>query len=483
MTDIAFASARKLATMIRKRKIGCAELLDHYLARVGKYNKQLNAIVVTDIPAAKKRARAADRALARGEVWGPFHGVPMTVKEALDVKGLPTTFGLSEFKDTAAKTNALAVDRWQNAGAVIFGKTNVPPWLADSQSANPVYGTTNNPWDMTRTPGGSSGGSSAAVCAGLSAIEVGSDIASSIRNPAIYTGIYGHKPTYGICPPRGHAVRGRISPDDINVIGPLARSATDLDAALAVMTGPDEIDSAGYKLVLPPPKKKNVKDFRVAVMLSDPTSEVDSEMQNSLQNLADFLGKKKAKVSDKARPDIDMARVHWLFNMMLRAATSHRQTDEEFARNIKAADAIPPEDNSFLARHLRGQTIRHRDWLMLNEERTRLRFAWHEFFKDYDLFLCPLVPTAADKHSLIPVGQRSVDINGRSQPFAQTLFWAGLVGLPYLPATAIPTGFSKNNMPLGIQMAGAQYNDLTCIHMAKLLEQDYLGFTPPPGFE
>ena len=321
MTDIAFASARKLASMVRNKKIGCYELLDHYLARVEKYNPKLNAIVVTDIPNAKKRARAADRALAKGEVWGPFHGVPMTVKEALDVKGLPTTFGLPEFKNTAAKTNAIAVDRWNNAGAIVFGKTNVPPWLADSQSTNPIYGTTNNPWDTTRTPGGSSGGSSAAVAAGLSAIEVGSDIASSIRNPAIYTGIYGHKPTYGICPPRGHAVRDRISPDDINVIGPLARSAEDLEAALMVMAGPDEIDSAGYKLALPKSQKKSIKDFRVAVMLSDPTSEVDSEVQDSLQALADFLSKKKAKINDKARPAIDMARAHWLFNTMLRAAT------------------------------------------------------------------------------------------------------------------------------------------------------------------
>ena len=483
MADIAFASARKLATMVRTRNISAAELLDHYLARVAKYNPKLNAIVATDIPAAKKRARAADRALAKGETWGPFHGVPMTVKEALDVKGLPTTFGLPEFKNHSATTNALAVDRWQNAGAIVFGKTNVPPWLADSQSANPVYGTTNNPWDETRTPGGSSGGSSAAVAAGLTAIEVGSDIASSIRNPAIYTGIYGHKPTYGICPPRGHAVRDRISPDDINVIGPLARAAGDLEAALAVMAGPDEIDSVGYKLALQPSKKKALKDFRVAVMLNDPTSEIDREMQDSLQGLADFLGKKKAKVNDTARPAFDMARAHWLFNMMLRAATSHRQTDEDFARNTKAAEALSPDDDGFGARAMRGQTIRHRDWLMLNEERTRMRWAWHEFFKDYDLFLCPLVPTAAHKHNATPVGQRTVEINGKTMPFGQTLFWSGLIGLPYLPATAIPTGISKNNMPLGIQMAGPQYGDLTCIHMAKLLEQEYRGFVPPPGFE
>lgn len=483
MTDLAFAPARKLASMVRSKKIGCAELLDHYLARVDKYNPALNAIVVTDIPGAKKRARAADRALAKGDVWGPFHGVPMTVKEAFDVAGLPTTWGVPKFKAHSARRNALAVDRWLAAGAIVFGKSNVPMWLADSQSFNSIYGTTNSPWNPGVTPGGSSGGASAAVASGITGIEVGSDIASSIRNPAIYCGIYGHKPTYGICPPRGHAVLDRISPDDINVIGPLARSATDLDAALSVMAGPDEIDTMGYRLVLPAPKKKALKDFRVAVLLSDPTSEIDHTVQDSLQKLADFLVKKKAKVSDKARPAIDMARVHQLFNLMLRAATSHRQTDEEFANNISAVRALAASDDSYGARALRGMTIPHRDWLALNEERHRLRWSWHEFFKDYDLLLCPLVATPAPDHDPSPVALRKVKVNGKELPFAGTLFWAGFAGLPYLPATAIPTGFSDDGLPIGIQVIAPQYGDLTSIHLAKLLEKEYQGFVPPPGFE
>jgi len=482
MTDIAFAPARKLAAMVRSKKISCSELLDHHLARVEKYNPVLNAVIATDISTAKKRARAADRAVARGDKLGPLHGVPMTVKEAFDVKGLPTTWGVTDLRNHVAEENALAVDRLLAAGANIFGKTNVPVWLADSQSVNPIYGVSNNPWDTKRTPGGSSGGGSAAVAAGLAALELGSDIASSIRNPAIYCGIYGHKPTYGICPPRGHTVRGRVSPDDINVIGPMARSAADLETALGIIAGPDEIDSVGYDLVLPAPRKKSFKDFKVAVLLSDPTSEIDREVQDSLQALADFLAKQKVKVSDKARPAFDMDRAHWLFNNMLRAATSHRQTDDEFGRNTKAADALATDDHGFGARAMRGQTMRHRDWLVLNEERTKLRWAWHEFFKDYDLFLCPLVPKAAHHHETNTPAQRSVIINEKTMPFAQTLFWAGLIGLPYLPATAIPTGFSKTNLPLGIQMAGPQYGDLTCIHMAKLLEKEYRGYVSPPGF-
>jgi amidase len=269
MTDIAFEPARQLASMIRRRRIGCLELLDHYLDRVKRYNPALNAIVATDIPAARKRARAADRALAKGDVWGRFHGVPMTVKEALQLAGLPTTFGAPQHRDNIAKRNALAVDRWLTAGATIFGKTNVPIWLMDGQAFNEIYGATNNPWDLTRTPGGSSGGSSAAVAGGLTAIEVGSDIASSIRNPAHCCGIFGHKPTYDICPPRGHHVGDRLSADDICVIGPLARSAGDLDMALSVMAGPDEIEAAGYRIALPPPRRKALRDFRVGIIVSD----------------------------------------------------------------------------------------------------------------------------------------------------------------------------------------------------------------------
>jgi len=206
MTKLAFRSATALAAAIRAREIGCRELLEHYLERVHQHNPALNAIIVTDFRGAQRRADEADTALARGESWGPLHGLPTTVKESFDVAGLPTTWGLTELKDNVAGANALAVDRLLAAGAIIFGKTNVPVLLADSQSHNPVYGTTNNPWDMARTPGGSSGGAAAALAAGLTGLELGSDIGGSIRNPAHYCGVYCHKPTYGIAPPRGQAL-------------------------------------------------------------------------------------------------------------------------------------------------------------------------------------------------------------------------------------------------------------------------------------
>src|SRR4030095_7165937 len=217
-----FRSAKALAADIRKKKIGCLELLDLYLQRVEKHNPEINAIIAMDVEGARKRARAADRALGRQQVWGPLHGVPMTIKESYDVVGMPTTWGVRDFKGNLPPRNALAVDRLLGAGVVLFGKTNVPIYLADYQSYNAIYGTTNNPWDLSRSPGGSPGGAAAAPAAGLTGSERGSDIGSSIRNPAHYGGVYGHKPTWGVVPPRGPARRPRLAPPAHSRSRPLA---------------------------------------------------------------------------------------------------------------------------------------------------------------------------------------------------------------------------------------------------------------------
>lgn len=215
MDKLHFKSATDLAALVRTKKIGALELLEHFLARVEKYNPRLNAIIWMDAEKARARARAADAALAKGEVWGPLHGVPMTIKESYTIAGSPTTWGLPEMKNNVTETSALAVERLEKAGVVLFGKTNVPVLLADWQSYNPVYGTTNNPWNTELIPGGSSGGSGAALAAGLTGVEAGSDIGSSIRNPAHYCGVFGLKPTYGIVPLRRHALPGAFAPTDI----------------------------------------------------------------------------------------------------------------------------------------------------------------------------------------------------------------------------------------------------------------------------
>jgi amidase len=483
MLPLPFRSAKDLAAAIRRKKVGALELLDLYLERVDKWNGALNAIVVSDVRAARKRARAADKALARGETWGPLHGVPITVKESYDVAGMPTTWGIPRFRDSVATTNATVVERLLGAGAVLFGKTNVPIYLADWQSYNDIYGTTNNPWDLTRVPGGSSGGSAAALAAGLTGLEAGSDIGASIRNPAHYCGVFGHKPTWGIVPPRGQALLGNVAQTDIAVVGPMARSADDLDLALGIVAGPDEIDGAGWQLRLAAPRRKTLREYRVAVMLSDRMSEVDVEVLDRLQALADFLGTKRAKVSDRARPDLDTAKAHRVYITLLRAATSGRQSDDDFARNLEAARAAAPDDESYYALMVRANTMSHRDWLAVNETRHRMRLRWAEFFRDWDVLLCPVGASAAFPHDHEGERhERTVIVNGRRVPTTDQMFWAGYSCCFSLPATVAPCGFTPGGLPVGVQIVAPQYGDRTAIHFARLLEREFQPFVPPPGY-
>jgi len=483
MLDIPFRSAKQLAADIRKKKIGCLELLDLYLARIEKYDGALNAVVVRDFDRARTRARAADRALSKRDVWGPLHGVPMTIKESYDVAGLPTTWGVPASRNTIAAKNAVAVDRLLGAGVVLFGKTNVPLYLADWQSFNAIYGTTNNPWDVARAPGGSSGGAAAALAAGLTGLEAGSDIGSSIRNPAHFCGVYGHKPTWGIVPRTGQALPWQTAPVDIDVVGPLARSADDLAIALSAMAGPDEIETAGWQLRLRPPRQKRLRDFKVALMLDAQEIAVDRTVQDRLQALADFLGRQKAKIDDRARPAIDTGEAFSVFVKLLRAATADRQSDADFDKNVGIARGLSSGDESYYARATRAAVLSHRDWLAANEARHRMRLAWAKFFTRYDLLLCPVAGTAAFPHD--QKGERydrTLTVNGKRVPVTDHLFWAGYTGASYLPSTAAPCGFTRDGLPVGVQIVGPQYGDLTCLAFARLLEREFQAFVPPPGY-
>ncbi|HXH83634.1 MAG TPA: amidase [Candidatus Tectomicrobia bacterium] len=483
MLDVPFRSARQLAAAIRRKAIGCVELLDLYRARVEKYDAALNAVVVRDFDRARVRARAADRALRRGAVWGPLHGVPMTVKESCDVAGLPTSWGVPAYRARVATRNAVVVDRLLAAGAVVFGKTNVPAYLADWQTFNPLHGTTNNPWDVARSPGGSSGGSAAALAAGLTGLEAGSDIGSSIRNPAHFCGVYGHKPTWGIVPRTGQALPWQTAPVDIDVVGPLARSADDLAVALGVMAGADELDAAGWRLALPPARRKRLRDFRVALMLDAAGFPVDREVQARLAALADFLRGRKVRVDDRARPAIDPAEAFRVYVRLLRAATSDRQSDADFAKNLEIARALAPDDESYQARAVRGAVLSHRDWLAANEVRHRMRRAWAEFFERHDVLLCPVAPVAALPHDQQGERhERAMTVNGRRVPVTDHLFWAGYSGACYLPSTAAPCGFTPAGLPVGVQIVGPAYGDLTCLAFARLLEREFQAFVPPPGY-
>lgn len=480
----AFLSARSLARLVRARKFGCLELLEYFIARVERHDPKLNAVVVRDYAAARKRARAMDRRLARGDAAkGPFLGVPMTVKESYDVEGLPTTRGLTSLQGHRAERHAIAVQRMLDAGANVFGKTNVPVHLSDWQTYNPVYGTTNNPWDVARTPGGSSGGGAAALAAGLTGLEMGSDVGASIRNPAHYCGVYGHKSTWGICARAGHNM-GAFADPDISVLGPLARSAGDLAPALTVMAGPDGIDGAGWKLALPKPHRTGLREYRVAVMANHPAAPVDRTVEEAVLAVGDFLRREKAKVSFEARPAIDPVEAHELYLLLLRSSTVGLLSPERLRSFSKERPRLDPARRDYYAQLVRGSTLSHQEWLKLDERRHRMRHQWADFFREWDVLLCPTAATVAFAHNHVGERwERMVMVNGSPQPSTTQLFWAGYSGAFYLPGTVAPAGAGPDGLPIGLQIVGPQYGDFTTIDLAAWLERGYRAFVPPPGFD
>ncbi len=483
MTDLALLSAAELALRLRRREVSALELLQHHLRRVERLNPALNAVVVFDTDAALQRARDADAALARGECWGPLHGLPMTVKESFDLPGLPTTWGFEALRGNIARRPALAVQRLLDAGAVIYGKTNVPVALADWQSFNPVYGTTNNPWNLQRTPGGSSGGSAAALAAGLSALELGSDIGASIRNPAHYCGVWGHKPTWGVVPMQGHQVPGDECPDmiDIGAAGPLARSAHDLTLAMDILAAPLRafgplgwMPAAWRDAGTPAPR------LRIAVIDDDPVAEVDDSVRRQFRQLVDFLQRSGVTVGQAERP-VDSTEAWTTYVPLVRSAVSAHLSEDEYAQAKVQAAAQAEGGNEFPAMHWRGLTLAHRDWVMLDEVRSKLRRQWAAFFQRWDLLICPVATTAAFMQNQQGFRwQRMVQVNGREQPSTTSLFWAGYTNLCGLPATAVPLGLSDEGLPIGAQVCGPVFADPVCLRFARWLETEYRAFVPPP---
>ncbi len=480
---IAFAPASRVASMIKTGKISALEAADFYIARIAAFDDAINAVVVRDFERARARAKALDRGLKKLGKVPALYGVPMTVKESYDIAGLPTTWGNESAKENIAAADAVAVARLKAAGAVILGKTNVPVMLADWQSFNPVYGTTSNPWDLTRSPGGSSGGSAAALAAGFSALEAGSDIGASLRDPAHYCGIYAHKPSYGICSPRGHSLNGNVAPADISCIGPMARSARDLGVALKVMAGPDEIES-GWRLHLPKPAVSSLAGLRVAIMTTHEICPVAAEISKSLEELGKFLKKSGAKVSMTARPAIDAMSAYENYLTLLNAALSARMPDKVLDRLREMLKHADPADRSPMIMTARGSVIEHRLWLRENEARARMRAAWAEFFRSYDVLISPVGATAAVLHDHSGnMGERSIEVNGAKLNVADQLFWAGYSCNFGLPSTAAPLGHTASGLPYGMQIIGAPYADHTTIAVAGMLETAWAGFVPPPAYD
>jgi amidase len=482
MDPLAFLDATSLCEKIRNREISSVELLELFIDRIERYDTEINSVAVTRLEWARQQARDADDALSRGENLGPLHGLPMTVKEAFNITGMPTTWGIPEYEGNIPQSDAVVCRRLQDAGAVIFGKTNVPIYLSDFQSYNEVYGTTNNPYDTGRTPGGSSGGSAAALAAGFTPLEMGSDIGGSIRNPSNYCGVYGLKPTWNIVPPRGHAMPGVLTPTDISVVGPMARSARDLELALGVVAGSDDLHNPGWKLELPQPRQRSLKDYRIAVWADDEMAPVAATVKDRVLKIAAQVEEAGGQVDYEARPDFDVRKSHQHYWNLLNATMSARRPQAFFDEYWDRRQQLADDDESPEAEQIRSVTLFYREWHQHNERRTHLRWAWHEFFKKHDLLLTPMCLTSAFPHDQSEdLTNRQVVVDGEVRPYWQQLFWAGLTGVSYLPSTVIPTGPDEDGLPIGVQIVGPEMGDLSTIGFAQFVSEESVGFAPPPS--
>lgn len=481
MTDYAFSSATELVAAIKNKDISSLELTDLYIQRIEQFDGEINAVVVHDFERGREAAIAADSALAKKSDLGPLHGLPMTIKEAYDIEGLPTTWGVPELRNNIATSDAETVQRLKSAGAHFIGKTNVPFNLADFQSFNEIYGTTNNPWDLSRTPGGSSGGSSAALAAGLTGLEAGSDIGGSIRNPAHFCGVYGHKPTWGVVSGDGHAPPGVVAPADIAVVGPLARSAEDLAMSMDIVAGADRLNRAGWQLNLPRPRKTKLKEFRIAIWPTDEMAPVAKEIADRVQTLGDQLAKLGATVSDSARPDIDLTASFETYNSLLWGVMSAGMSEEEKAANreIRASSGGDTNVGAQLA-HFSVQE--HSEWAFHNDQRHHLRIAWARFFEEWDILLCPQMPTTAFPHDHGDYMGRTLTVDNEEQDYFQQIFWSGTITVAHLPSTVFPTGPASDGLPIGIQAVGAEFQDYSTIEFSRLMAQEFGGFIPPPRY-
>jgi amidase len=480
--DLAFSSATDLARLIQRKRISSYELTRYYIERIERFDEALNAVVVRDFERALDAARLSDESLARGTRLGSLHGVPMTIKESFDISGLATTWGVPAQRNNVVRDDATVVERLKAAGAHFMGKTNVPLNLADWQSYNDIYGTTNNPWDTERSPGGSSGGSAAALAAGLTGLEFGSDIGGSIRNPSHFCGVYGHKPTYGIVPTFGHNPLGVVSAPDLNVVGPLGRSAEDLELALDVVAGPDRFRSPGWRLELPQPRARTLRGLRVAIWPKEDSVPTSGEISDRVQEVGEVLARAGAVVSDLARPEIPPTDVHRTYLSLLGSASLVNLSDEYYSVTQGWAAELDANDESPLAVLTRARVLDHRSWSDHNEARTSYRLRWRTFFDDWDVVICPISATPAYEHDHRPKLERALGVDAAQTTHYEHYFWIGLATVAYLPSTAFPSGLSSDGLPIGLQIVGPEYGDRTTIEVARLIAQQLGGFRAPPRF-
>jgi amidase len=478
-----YASAAKAAKAIQTKQVSSVELTKLMLDRIQKLNPKINAIVTITADAAMRRAKEADAALAKGKIWGPLHGVPCTIKDTFETAGVLTTAGAPFLKNYVPKQDAAAVARMRAAGMVMLGKTNVPFMASDWQSYNELFPTSNNPWDLNRTPGGSTGGGAAATAAGLGYLALGSDIGGSIRVPSHFCGLFGHKPTVDVIPLRGHIPPppGSTSiPNYLAVAGPLARSADDLLLALKILGGPEPADAVAYRWTLPPARKKSIREYKIRYMLDHPMCPATAEVKKRIQAAVDVLRKAGASLEEGFPAGMNVADQYMSYLRLLAPVMLDGSPEAELDGLRKSR---PADDDFFLKAFKEAAAGSPDKWVEANIHRYAARAAWADYFREYDAFLMPVDFIPAFPHDHIPnQSLRALKTAEGQRRYTDQIFYPSFAVMTGLPATAAPVGLTKEGLPVGIQILGPWLEDATPIFVAGILEKEF-GFQIPKGFE
>ena len=476
-----FSTATEIAAAIRLRRISAVEMLETYLDRIRRFNPKINAICTLDEAGARARAREADAALARGALWGPLHGVPMTIKDALETAGLRTTGGYPPLANHVPAKDATAVARLRAAGAVLMGKTNVPPLSADGRADNPIFGRTNNPWNLERTPGGSTGGGAAAVAAGLSAFDVGSDLAASVRVPAHWCGLFGLKPTEGRVPNTGHIPEVPGTPHALrhmNTLGPLARSVDDLATILEVIAGPDDSDWETAPAPLESVAPKDLSSYRFCWSVGFAGETPSRETAQAIEGLAKKLGDLGATVENRSPRGFDFENAWETWGEIViaeRVVTQGEAARERVEKLHASLGELPVARGA-----ARGARASVAEYMVALTRRDRLITALEAFFRDCDAWLCPVAYGPAIGH--IPFGT-PVDVDGRKVPyFLATTAFTSPFNLTGHPAVVLPLAITEEGLPIGVQVLGARWSEPALLALAKQLAPVTGPFRAPPGF-
>jgi amidase len=490
MTDRidAFATATQMLAALDAGTVSAVELLEQHRRRIERYNPSLNAIVEPDFERARRDAEAADARRSRGES-APLLGLPMTLKESFNVRGLRTTCGMPFWQDFRSEHDAPLTASLKAAGAAVMGKTNVPQMLADWQSSNPVYGRTSNPWELSRTPGGSSGGSAAALAAGLTPLEFGSDIGGSIRVPAAFCGVYGHRPSDTAMPRSGQFPFPPMPNSAVvmGVPGPMARSAEDLELALDVAAGAEIGENVAWRLSLPPARRERLGDFRVAVLPPVDWMPVDEEVAVALDALASRLGRLGCQVKVTQPETLGDHRQHYaLYLTLLNAIVSARVPADQRRAQV---EVLRTRDDEWSRAKQAGVESAAPDYIAWIGQREVHRAGWRAFFREWDVLLAPAYFAPPYPHHDRPWPDtptslaRTLDVNGKPVLHELGLFYPAVATLAGQPATAFPVGRTRGGLPIGLQVIGPYLEDRTPIRFAAFLGREAGGFTRPPGYE